>query len=276
MRKLVLGALLIGSLAMTSGCIITSDDDDDGGRFSLTWSLTAGVGGADISCSDAGATGVSSIATLAGTTSGFDDIFTCGDGQGTTGILPLGDYTVVVSVLGLDDNGDEIALGTSLPRSESLIDPGVTEDLGDFTFAFNANGDLDFGVDYGAAGGDNCNTGAGGAGDEIVEDQNTNLVLMGSTQCIGVQLLLGGNPDTDDICSEIPLCVEPTVVQTLVDLEPDVYELQLDGLFDFGGGSSVACFKSIDIFEITDGDEDLGVLNVPFDDTEDPTNCSTI
>jgi hypothetical protein len=90
-----------------------------------------------------------------------------------------------------------------------------------------------------------------------------------------VQLLLGGNPDTDDICSEIPLCVEPTVVQTLVDLEPDVYELQLDGLFN-NGGSSVACFKSIDIFEITDGDEDLGVLNVPFDDTEDPTFCSTI
>ena len=42
---------------------------------------------------------VASLATLSGTQQGVEDIFTCEDGQGTTGILPLGDYTVVVSIL---------------------------------------------------------------------------------------------------------------------------------------------------------------------------------
>ena len=35
-----------------------------------------------------------------------------------------------------------------------------------------------------------------------------------------VTLEVGGNVDTDDICTEIPLCVERTVQQALLDLPP--------------------------------------------------------
>ncbi len=266
MRKLVFGALLFGSLGMASGCIITTDDDDDDGRFAMTWTLEAGVGN-EITCTEAGAGGVASLATLAGTQTGVEDIFTCENAGGTTGILPLGDYTVVVSIL---DN-DDAAIGTSMPRSESLVDPGVDVDLGNFLFDFGAPGDVLFIVDYGAASGSNC---AGGAGGETVDDQGTNLVLVGSTSCIAVSLEVAGTVDTQDICSETPLCIESDIQQALLDLDPDVYDLEITGLFD-NGGTTVACFRSIDRFEISDGDESFDIP-VPFDDAEDPTFCATI
>ena len=271
MRKLVFCTLLLSSLGMASGCIISSDDDDDddddGGRFAATWTLESG--GAAISCADVDSGGVEILSTLSGTTQGVSDTFSCENMAGTTGILPLGGYTVIVSVLDQND----AALGSSMPRNASLTDPGVDEDLGNFVFDFPpATGDVLFVVDYGAASGSNC---AGGAGGEIVEDQGTNLVLVGSTACFAVSLEVDGTVDTQDICTDIPLCVESDIQQALLALDPDDYELEITGLFD-NGGTTVACFRSIDIFEISDGDEDLGSLLVPFDDTENATFCATI
>jgi hypothetical protein len=264
MSKLLFGALLLGGLAQASGCIITSDDDP-AGRFSMGWILTAG--GGEISCADAGAGGVASLATSASTGTGFEDIFTCEDGQGTTRLIPVDDYTVVVSVL---DNNDA-ALGTSNPRQESIDVDGEVVDLGDFNFTFagGAPGNLDFGVDYGVLGGSNC-----GGGSKGVEDQNTTLTVEGGGQCIPVALLLGGVQDVANICSEFPLCTEPNVVQTLPDLPTGDYDLKIEGLFD-NTGTSVACYRSIDTFTI-DGDLDLGVLVVPFDDLDDPAFCASI
>ncbi|RMH39010.1 MAG: hypothetical protein D6689_18000 [Deltaproteobacteria bacterium] len=261
-------SLLVGCVGLSSGCIITTDSGDEG-RFSLTWTLESG--GTTITCADAGATGVSTLATEVGTTVGVEDIFSCEAGGGRTSLLPYADYTVVVSVLGDDGTGNEVALGTSMPRNVTLDAPTV--DLGDFTFTFApAVADVLFTVDYGAAGGSNCGGGVGGEG---VQDQGTNLVLLGGGACIAATLTVEGVAEVDDICTELAACIENDKTQALIDLEPDTYDLEITGLFDTGS-TSVACFRSIDRFEITDGDEDLGVLIVPFDDTDDPAFCATI
>ncbi len=261
MRKLVLGALLLGGLAQATGCIITTDEDD-GGQFRVSWVLTAGT--QEISCADAGAGGVSVLSTLSGTATGVEDIFSCEPGIGTTDFLAAGTYTVVVNIL---EEGTDVSLGQSVPVDEDIFDGEIT-DLGTKNFAFAALGSVDFGVDYGDPGGVNCDGGEG------VQDQGTNLVLSGGGQCIAVPLLLNGTQDVADICTELPLCSEPTVVQTLPDLDEGDYELEISGLYiESGTGNSIACFKSVDVFTV-DGDIDLGVLEVLFDDSEDPTFCN--
>jgi hypothetical protein len=263
MKKLALAALLVGT-SLASGCIISSDDDDTAeGAFGFTWAIEAGVGN-EITCTEAGAGGVQSIVTRAGTTQGVADIFDCDPGQATTPLFPFDDYVVVVNLIDQADPPGN--LGSSLPRNETL-DVDLL-DLGNFIFDVGAaTVNLSFSVDYGAAGGVNCLATGGG---EDVEDQNTSLTLVGNGQCISVPLLLDGTQDLADICSELLVCVEPTVVQTLPDLDPGTYELTLEGLVDVGG-TSTACYRSIDTnLALGDGDEDLGVLTVPFDGTACP------
>ncbi len=107
----------------------------DSGVLGLTWSFVDELTDEVLSCSDVGAQspdgGVSVLSTLVDSGgTGFDDIFTCEDGQGSTDLLPLGDYTVVTSLL--DQSMGSI--GESLPRNISLEFGGQFEDLGDFNF----------------------------------------------------------------------------------------------------------------------------------------------
>ena len=113
------------------GDFVSVDLDIGSGAFGLTWSMVDGVG-APLTCGDVFAGGVDIIATLASTTHALVDIFDCNAGQGVSAPLYLGDYTLVVDVL---DEADG-ALGTSVPRDESLVEDDELVDLGNFEFTF--------------------------------------------------------------------------------------------------------------------------------------------
>ena len=110
----------------------------ENGRFEGTWLITDADTNTAETCDWAGAGGVSILSTVAGSGgTGFDDIFSCpasaDEGDVRTSPLPLGDYTISVSIL---EEGTDAALGISDPRNDSLDFHGHVNDLGVFEFLF--------------------------------------------------------------------------------------------------------------------------------------------
>jgi hypothetical protein len=284
MKRLALAALLMGLLVPTTGCFIVTDDDDDDvgdddddddgtGQFELTWTLESG--GQEITCEEAGA---EAVAVFAAPPVGdaYSDVFDCADGQGITSPLPADDYTVTVQIIESGNicssetfpvDGAPPCLGESAPR-DGTLDPGEIVDLGDFLFDFEpaAAFDVQFSVDFGDAGGANCEGGEG------VISQDTVVSLQTDMQCIPLELVGEGDAGVDDTCSGFAACMEPEVVQTLVGLDPGDYRLSVEGLIDDEGGNSVRCYHGDIEFAVTDGEEDLGILLAPFD-PKDPKAC---
>lgn len=267
MRKLCLVALLAGALSQTSGCIISTDDDDPTGRFFATWSLTSG--NTVISCAEAGADRVKIESELVGTGEVFRDIYDCGDGQGTTDPLPIGPYDVTVTLLAVGMPEASNGLLQSSVLEVDLFDREIVS-LGEFEFpVFGAPGDIEFTIDYGQSGGSNC---GGGVGGSRVDDQNITVFLEGDNQCFALELALPSQQNVSNICNEFALCEENDAIQALLDVPPGDYEMVVEGLRDDpDGGDPVACFAGVVAFTV-DGDEDLGILGIP-SNPEDPTIC---
>ena len=93
MKKLVWAVALVVGLSSASGCIITTDDNDEG-AIGLDWQLTAGD--ANITCRDAEADTIEVISDLVGSTLSLTDLFDCVDLTGVTADMPVGLYDVEV------------------------------------------------------------------------------------------------------------------------------------------------------------------------------------
>lgn len=111
----------------------------DIGYFGLTWTITENGSPATCGANDA----LSVLSTPVGSSgTGYDDIFDCVDGTGTTTApLALDDYTVVVALLddmGTVDTGDDFVYGQSEPRVEGIDFGNHLVDLGNFEFEFDA------------------------------------------------------------------------------------------------------------------------------------------
>lgn len=105
----------------------------DEGYLFATWTLTEEVTNDPLTCAEVGANGVSILSTLVDSGGmGYDDIFACEDGEGTTSPLPIGDYTVVTTLL--DDN--DASLGSSEARDVAITYGNELVDLGNFEFEF--------------------------------------------------------------------------------------------------------------------------------------------
>jgi hypothetical protein len=101
----------------------------DDAFFSLGWLINGEVPDAT-NCADALADGVSVIATLSGTTTATDDVFECEAGEDVTDPIPLGDYTISVSLI----NAAEEAIDVIDAFEESLEVGNEIVDLGEFDF----------------------------------------------------------------------------------------------------------------------------------------------
>jgi len=104
--------------------------DVDNGFFDVSWEIHSAGGGTG--CASVAQNGVGVLSTLAGTVEGVDDKFTCAAGESpaiaTTPALPIGDYTVVLSLLepGTDASmGDSDAISTSIDYGNQFVDLGV-------------------------------------------------------------------------------------------------------------------------------------------------------
>lgn len=80
----------------------------DGGRFVFGWDLVGENSGNPLSCAQAGADGVSLLATVVNGADATDDIFPCEDGFGVTAPVLAGNYTVSIDAI----DGNDEALGS--------------------------------------------------------------------------------------------------------------------------------------------------------------------
>jgi hypothetical protein len=110
---------------------VTVDIFDDGGYFSLAWTLK-GASGAPLQCSQVpGIDGVEAISTdVANANNAVTDQFTCEDGAAVTAALLAGTYTVAVAAI----NAQDQALGPSttltnkaVPRQNGVTNLGTVE-----------------------------------------------------------------------------------------------------------------------------------------------------
>jgi len=122
-------AALVCWLPLASGSAAAAPAEQAGasGRLALTWSV-ADAGGDPLSCRQAGAGQVEVRATAAATGQAYSTRLDCKAAAGTTGSLPLDEYTVVVFLLQAH-SGEPIA--QSQPRS-AVVEEGATVDIGSF------------------------------------------------------------------------------------------------------------------------------------------------
>lgn len=262
MRKLVYSALALAGLSLSSGCIIGGGDPE--GTFELAWNVF--LDGAPSTCDDAGVAQVELLVTLEGTTQGTADHFPCNNGSGETFGLEPGFYTIQVNAL--DANDDAIATGA--PESGHEVIDGAVTDLGTFNIDIEGGGpttaQLDFTVDYGNAGGENCTeTAVGGSG---VIQQQINLYDVGGAQCL--PFAISGTDDPGNTTCEPRLCQESNITQTMV-LDTGSYDIEIWGLKGATGGDAVICYSfSAQIDVLSDDTVDFVV---PFEPINDPTDA---
>ena len=126
--------LLLGeeSRALMADWLVASSDSV--WRQGKVWTLVDDATNDPVTCAEVVAGSVEVISTpVGGGGTGLSDIFDCTDAEGVTDKLPLDSYTVVVEVL---EEGTELSLGTSEPRTENLDYGNELIDLGNFEFAF--------------------------------------------------------------------------------------------------------------------------------------------
>ena len=99
----------------------------DRGSFGLTWTLTEGD--VERTCSEVSADKVAVNSIIVGTNQAFDDNFACADGQAITPTLPIGSYTIAVSL-----HDGETLLDESLERQADIEFGNHFHDLGNFQF----------------------------------------------------------------------------------------------------------------------------------------------
>ena len=93
----------------------------NGGYFTSAWSLAKASDSSPLECNDVtGEDGVDILSTLDNSTFAIDDTFNCVLGEGVTGVLPLGSYTVSISVINMA--GDSLGTAPAL-TNEVLADP---------------------------------------------------------------------------------------------------------------------------------------------------------
>jgi hypothetical protein len=99
------------------------DIDVANGFFDISWTIA----GSSCQASDGG---VSVLSTIAQTTTAFDDVFDCEDGEdpaiATTAALPIADYVIAVSLL----DSNDLAIGDAPEIQESITYGNEFFDLG--------------------------------------------------------------------------------------------------------------------------------------------------
>jgi hypothetical protein len=261
MKKLALAAIACAGLTQATGCIFVSDDDG-GAQFGYSWTVSGGCALGDY---------VSFVATGPGTP--FDDIYDCVDGQRTSPEMPLGSYTISGSLVNdnatFSDMSDDFTVDGPINVAEDLLVEGEIVDLPVFAFAGGPPpiSNVDFGVDYGAAGGENCTeTMVGGSG---VVQQEIRLYDTGGAQCLAVTITTNDPtaPDPFDTCTNA-LCYENTITQTLTDLPDGTYDIEVIGYKGAVGADVYPCYFGGATFQAPTGD--IGNVVAMFDSSMAP------
>jgi cysteine-rich repeat protein len=114
----------------TASATYSADIYQDGGYFSWSWMLQGASTQTPLTCADiSGLQGVELNVTVTGTTTAYNDQFTCEDGQGVTAVIPQGNYTISA-----DAYTSAGSVGTAAPITDkNIVGPNKITDLGTVT-----------------------------------------------------------------------------------------------------------------------------------------------
>jgi hypothetical protein len=196
----------------------------------------------------------------------FDDLYPCTDSPQNSPTYHLDTYTISPALI--DATG--AVIDQAAPITISLTTNNQIADLPMVTFnAGPSSQDVAFSVDYGAAGGKNCDsTAMGGNG---VAQQQIDLYDTGSATCLAL-VITGtdqtGQPISDTTCTP-GLCDETTVIETIKNVPEGDYTLVVHGLKNNAGAAAADCYDGHMSFHVPVAGGDLGTIAAPF--CPDPT-----
>ena len=254
MRKLAWMALALASLSQAAGCIFTSESDAS--AFHATWTFTVNGGAPNSSeeaCAALGATWFSVLSTDS-LGNGTDDQFHCENLEGTTGDLVPDTYTIVESLL---DAGKVLVPDTDTnPFTEILPDATVVElDTINYDIQVTTSAHIRLFIDYGTAGGSNCDNGA--AGGNGVQLQAIQVMDTTGQVCVDVTGTdQTGAPFQTDTCGAQELCMENDIAQEFDLPNTGSYTVQVIGFKGATVGTPYQCYELTDTVDIT-GDSDI-------------------
>jgi cysteine-rich repeat protein len=115
----------------TANATFSADIVEDGGYFSWAWMLQGATSNSTLTCGQvSGLAGVELVMTVSGQTQMFTaDMFSCEDGQGVTGVIPQGLYTVDPDAF---SNAGKISEDATL-TNEQIMGPNKVTSLGTIT-----------------------------------------------------------------------------------------------------------------------------------------------
>lgn len=258
MKKLALVAFAFASMTAT-GCIFVSDDTGETAQFNYAWTVDP--------TSACNANTYVSVLSTPSVGQAFDDIYSCTDLSHDSPSMPLDSYVLSGSLYDdnntFDDMTDDINLDGPINVNATLDIADQIKDAPLWAFQVGSPAsDVDFGIDYGAAGGMNCTeTMVGGSG---VVQQLVSLYDVGGAQCLPFNMATNDPafPTTATCANDI--CFENSITQTLLALPDGSYELEIIGFKGAVGGGVNACYIMMAPFAFTAPTGDLGNIVVPF------------
>jgi hypothetical protein len=232
----------IASLAVLLSALAACGGDDDaadagpidarppGGTFALTWSVTD-LDDAALDCDDVGGASVVVIGVPSSSVTGFQEIFSCGTGAGTSGQVDPGTYALTVDLRTAD--GDSLLEAPiELPTIEIARDEEVA--AGSPTFAVDPTGSLSFTIDA-EGDGDNCATDPmDGA---TVNQVSIEVLDVDLDDCVELTFDVDGTDYVSDCATPLLVdCIPNDQVVSLTGVASGRYAITVSGTkVDFGG-----------------------------------------
>jgi hypothetical protein len=280
MRKLGLTALTLAGLVAAPGCIIEGDVTTvEEGTYSFAWQLT--YGGSQYTCEQLGATTVAGRVFRAGAdmtkeAALYLDKFACKDGKGTSIPFAVGTYDIALELWNATDQRinpeDAIYRGKTITASVAPLALSVP----DAPTAFPVGRRVTFDVDFGAAGGRNCDTGMDGDNGVVLQE----VLLSGAGQCVPLFIRFDGKytgcgTDGNGVCTTTctdasrALCQGNAVEQVIIDVAEGDYTLEVHGLKGATDATPVVCYSGKKTFKIgAEIENDQATILAPFVGTD--------
>lgn len=278
MRKLGLSALALAGLVSATGCTIVEE-----GTYSFSWQLT--YGGVPYTCKDLGAVTIAGRVFRAGADRTkekprYEDLFTCPEsqatGSATSAPFEVGTYDIAIEVWNAEmvriNPEDSVYRGRVITSSATPLALSSTTS----PTAFPMGRRVIFDVDFGSAGGRNCDTGQDGDNGVALQE----VLLSGQGQCVPLYIRFDGmytgcGNDGNGVCTTTcenasrALCQGNSVSQVIIDVAEGTYTLEVHGLKGATDATPVICYTGK--AEVVVGgtiDNDAGTIVAPFTSTD--------
>jgi hypothetical protein len=227
------------------------DSGPPGGTFSLTWTLADPSGG-PLDCADvAGTTVVVTGVPIDGAV-GFNEVFTCSTGSGTSTAVVAGTYNLTID---LRTTGSVSLLAAPVTISSVVITSGGSTAAGDAVFTVDPTGALTFKLGV-ATGGSNCGAPPNNAGIvdlrmELSDGDGT--CLDGVAIEVGAGGGAGGTYTTDCATPPTVACIENDQTLSVAPRRSGPYTLKVTARTDGADGDAaepIDCYRRTQSFQI--------------------------